>query len=173
MPILIALAGALVTGLIYWVRYGNGMQHIDHAVRDWRTARRRRASERQIRSAPLRSLRNSVDAAGVLMALVARQRGVRTPEQESEILTQMRDVTDPNDDLATRMVVIRHAADQAAPDPDLAIRSLAPLLRDRLTQGERDDLCRMLTAVATVHQGPTESQNRFIEQVRRAIYEDR
>jgi len=84
----------------------------------------------------------------------------------------MRDVTDPGDDLATRMVVIRHAADQA-PEPDTAIRSLAPLLRDRLTQTEWDDLCRMLRAVATVHQGPTEAQNRFIEQVRRAVYEDR
>ena len=172
MPILIALAGALVTGLIYWVRYGDGMEHIDHAVRDWRTARRRRASERDIRSAPVRSLRSPADAVGVLMTLVARQRGVPTPEQESEILNQMRDVTDPGDDLATRMAVIRHAADQA-PDPDTAIQSLAPLLRVRLTQAERDDLCRMLRAVATVHQGPTEPQNRFIEQVRRAIHEDR
>lgn len=172
MPILIAMAGALVTGLIYWVRYRHGMEHIDHAVRDWRSARRRQASERQIRSAPLRSLRDPTEAAGVLMMLVARQRGVPTSEQENEILTQMRDVTDPGDDLATRMVVIRHAADQA-PEPDTAIRSLAPLLRDRLTQTERDDLCRMLRAVATVHQGPTEAQNRFIEQVRRAVYEDR
>jgi hypothetical protein len=172
MPILIAMAGALVTGLVYWVRYGNGMEHIDQTLRDWRAGRRREASERQIRSAPLRSLRHPVDAAGVLMVLAARQRGLPTPEQEAEIRARLRDVTEPGDDFDTRMAVIRHAADQA-PDSDTAIRALAPLLRDRLTRAERDDLCRMLRAVATVHQGPTETQNRFIEQVRRAIHEDR
>ncbi|MCJ2036489.1 hypothetical protein [Methylobacterium sp. J-068] len=172
MPILIALAGAFLTGLIYWVRYGNGLEHLDHALRDWRAGRRRRASELQIRAAPLRSLRHPADAAGVLLMLVARQRGLPTPEQESEVLTQMRDVTEPGDDLATRMAVIRHAAEQA-PEADAAVRVLAPLLRDRLTGAERNDLSRMLGAVAAVHQGPTEAQERFIEQVQRALHEDR
>lgn len=173
MPILIALAGALASGLIYWVRYGDALVHLDHALNDWRRGRRRRAGELQLRTAPLNSLRNPADAAGVLMRLVARLRGVPTPEQEAEILARLRDVTDSTeDDLKTRMAVIRHAADQA-PDPSMALRSLTPLLRDRLTGPERSDLMRMLQAVACVHQGPTEAQERFVEEVRRAILGDR
>lgn len=172
MPILIAMAGALVTGLVYWIQYGHGLEHIDQSLRDWRTGRRRRASESAIRLSPLKALRHPADMAGLLMTLVAHQRGLLTPEQEAEILSQLRAVAEPGDDLDTRMVVIRHAADQA-PDPDTAVRSLAPHLRDCLSRSERDHLSDMLWAVATVHQGPTMAQERFIEQVRRAIHEDR
>lgn len=85
---------------------------------------------------------------------------------------QRRDLTGPEDDLATRMAVIRHAAEHA-PGPDSAVPALAPLLRDHLVGPEWDDLTRMLEAVAAVHQGPTEAQDRFIEQIRCAIHEDR
>lgn len=172
MPFLIAMAGALTTGLIYWIRYGDGMAHIDQALRDWRTGRRRAASEKAFGLAPLRSLRHAADAAGVLMVLVARLRGELTPEQEARILARMEAVTEPGDDLGTRMSVIRHAAAQA-PDPNAAIQSLAPLLRDRLTRTERDDLCEMLEDVAGVHQGPTDAQAAYIERIRRALNEER
>lgn len=173
MPILIALAGALATGLIYWVRYGDALAHLDHALNDWRRRRRRRAGELQLRTAPVSALRDPADAAGVLMRLAAGLRGLPTPEQEAEILARMRAVTESSEaDLMTRMAVIRHAADQV-PDPSVGLRSLAPLLRDRLTVPERHDLMRMLEAVASVHQGPTEAQERFIEEVRRAIQGDR
>lgn len=172
MPILIALASALATGLITWIRYGDALAHLDHALSDWRKGRRRRAGDRQLRTAPLNALRDPADAAGVLMWLVARQRGLPTPEQEAEILAQMRDVTESaEDDLMIRMAVIRHAADRA-PDASVAIASLAPLLRDRLTRTERGDLLRMLQAVAQVHGGPTEAQERVVAEVRRAIQGD-
>lgn len=172
MPFLIAMTGALATGLIYWIRYGDGMAHIDQALRDWRTGRRRAASERAFGLAPLRALRHAADAAGVLMVLVARLRGELTPEQEARILARMETVTEPGDDLGTRMSVIRHAAAQA-PDPDAALQTLAPLLRDRLTRTERDDLCEMLEDVAGVHQGPTDAQAAYIERIRRALHEAR
>ncbi|WP_019904111.1 hypothetical protein [Methylobacterium sp. 77] len=172
MPIIAALFGALIAGLVYWIKYGNGMEHINNAVRDWRSARRRTASERQIGSAPLRSLRHPADAAGVLLELVARLRGVPTPEQEAAILVQMRGIVEPGDDLDKRMVVIRHAA-TLAPDAKAAIDALAPILRDSLDSSERSHFARMLQAVAEIHQGPTEAQERLIAQILRAIDEDR
>ena len=107
------------------------------------------------------------------MMLVARQRGLATPEQEREILSRMRSVTEASEeDLATRMAVIRHAADQTR-EPQLAIRAVAPLLHDRLTPSEVEDLVDMLRAVASIHGGPTAAQSQLVEQVRRAILEDR
>lgn len=172
MPIIAAVFGALVAGLVYWIKYGNGIEHIDNAVRDWRGTRRRMASERQIRSAPLRSLRHPADAAGVLMEMVARLRGVPTPEQEAVITAQMRGIVEAGDDLDTRMVFVRHAAAQA-PDTTLAIKILAPVLHDALSFSERDHFADMLRTVAEVHQGPTEAQERLIDEIIRAIAEDR
>lgn len=172
MPIIAAVFGALIAGLIYWIKYGNGMEHLDNAVRDWRGARRRTASERQIRSAPLRSLRHPADVAGVLMAMVARLRGVPTPEQEAAITAQMRSIVAPGDDIETRMVFIRHVAAQA-PDTKVAIKVLAPILHDALSFAERDHFAAMLQRVAEVHQGPTEAQERLIDEILRAIAEDR
>ncbi|KQP41050.1 hypothetical protein ASF49_18605 [Methylobacterium sp. Leaf104] len=159
MPFLLAVAGLIITGLTGWIRYGNGLAHLDHALNDLRRDRRRRAGDVQQCLAPLRSMRNPADAAGVLMMLVARQRGLATPEQEHEILSRMRSVTAASEeDLATRMAVIRHAADQTR-EPQLAIRAVAPLLHDRLTPSEVEDLVDMLRAVASVHGGPTAAQN--------------
>lgn len=105
--------------------------------------------------------------------LVARQRGLPTPDQESEILSRMVSVTAvPEEDLATRMALIRHAADQVT-EPQAAIKILAQLLNDRLTPSEIEDLVGMLQAVAAVHGGPTEAQDQLIEQVRRTLVEDR
>ncbi|MGU3361815.1 hypothetical protein ACLBWX_15905 [Methylobacterium sp. M6A4_1b] len=173
MPFLLAIVGLFITGLTYWIRYGNGLAHLDRALNDWRRDRRRRAGEVQQRLAPLRSMRNPADVAGVLMMLVARQRGLATPEQEREILSRMRSVTEMSEEnLATRMAVIRHAADQTR-EPQIAIRDVAPLLHDRLTPSEVDDLVDMLRAVASIHGGPTAAQSQLVEQVRRAILEDR
>jgi hypothetical protein len=173
MPILLAVASVLLTGLTYWLRYGDGWAHLDHALHDWRRSRRLRASDIQTRLAPLKSLRDPADAAGVLMMLVARKRGLPTPEQESEILSRMRSVTETSEeDLATRMAVIRHAADQA-PETWAVIKTLAPLLKDRLTRSETAELVDMLQTVGSVHGGPTEAQGELIEQLRRALVEDR
>nr|WP_282103773.1 hypothetical protein [Methylobacterium sp. 37f] len=173
MPFLLAVAGMLATGLAYWIRYGDGMVQIDHTLHDWRKGRRRRAGDLQQRLAPLKAMREPADAAGVLLTLVARQRGVPTPEQENEILSRMRSITAiPEEDLAIRMAVIRHAANQS-PDNQDAIAVLAPLLHDRLTPYEVEDLVDMLQAVASLHGGPTEGQSHLIDQVHRAIIEDR
>ena len=171
MPILIAVVGAILSGLTYWFVYGNGMEQVDQLLRDRRNTKMRARSEAKFRSAPVRSIKNPADAAGVLMVLVASARGTPTPEQEAEIEAQLRAITEPGDDLAARLVFVRHAAGQAS-DPNSAIAHLAPLLREKLDAAERNDLERMLEAVAVIHQGPTEAQERLIARVVRTLAEE-
>ncbi|CAO4142343.1 hypothetical protein DHODJN_05485 [Methylorubrum extorquens] len=44
-----------------------------------------------------------------------------------------------------------------AADANTAVNHLAPLLRDKLDASDRDDLERMLEAVAVIHGGPIEA----------------
>lgn len=168
MPIIAAVIGAIMTGLLYWFRYGDGMAHIDRHLSDRRAAKLRARSEAAFRAAPIRSIRDPVDAAGVLMYQIARARGMPTPEQEAVIEGELRAIAPPGDPLKARQAYIRHAAEQAA-DAEVAIRHVAPLLREKLSLSERDDLERMLKAVAAVHQGPTQVQESLIARVVRAV----
>lgn len=170
MPVIAAVVGAVMTGLIYWFMYGNGMEQIDRYLGDRRNAKLRVKSEAAFKAAPLRAIKNPADAAGVLMQIVALVRGTPTPEQEAAIEHQMRTIIPVGDDLAARMAYIRHAAAQAT-DADTAIDHLAPLLREKLDASERDDLERMLEAVAVVHHGPTDRQERLIARAVRVLAE--
>ncbi|GLS44125.1 hypothetical protein GCM10007884_21120 [Methylobacterium brachythecii] len=170
MPVIGAVVGTIMTGLLYWFMYGNGMQQIDRVLGDRRNHKLRLKSEANFKAAPIRSIKNPADAVGVLMQLVALARGTPTPEQEAAIEQQMRNVVEPDDDLATRLVFIRHAASQAA-DAETAIDQLAPLLREKLTPSERDDVEQMLEAVAVIHQGPTDRQERLIARTVRVLAE--
>ena len=89
MPVVAAIVGAVLTGLYYWLIWGKGLEYIESRVQRSRDAKRdaqRRAAAKDAQSfAPLRSLSDARDAAAVLMFLVARQRGVPTPEQIAAI----------------------------------------------------------------------------------------
>ena len=159
-----------MTGLMYYFIYGNGMEQLDRFLGDRRNAKLRARSETAFRAAPLRAIRDPADAAGVLMILVALARGTPTPEQEAVIEAEMRKVTAPDDDHGTRMAYIRHAAAQAS-DADTAVDHLAPLLREKLDASERDDLERMLEAVAVVHGGPIDAQEKLIARTVRVLAE--
>lgn len=117
---------------------------------------------------PVRSIREPADVAGTLMYLVALARGTPTPEQISAILAEMRAFTPPGDNFASRMVYVRHTVGQAA-DGEMAIRHLAPLLRDKLTPSERADLIRMLGAIAAIHEGPIPAQEHLIVRMIREL----
>lgn len=170
MPVIAAIVGAFMTGLVYYFIYGNGMEQLDRYLGDRRSAKLRAKSEAAFRAAPLRAIRDPADAAGVLMMLVALARGTPTPEQEAAIEAEMRKVTHPDDDHATRMAYLRHAAAQAS-DAATAIDHLAPLLREKLDAAERNELEQMLEAVAIVHGGPIEAQETLIARTVRVLAE--
>ncbi|MBB2960067.1 hypothetical protein [Methylobacterium sp. R2-1] len=146
------------------------MEQLDRFLGDRRNAKLRARGEASFRGAPLRAIRDPADAAGVLMLLVALARGTPTPEQEAAIEAEMRKVTAPDDDYATRMAYIRHAAAQAS-DANTAVDHLAPLLREKLDPSERDDRERMLEAVAVIHGGPIDAQEKFIARTVRVLAE--
>ncbi|AWI91713.1 hypothetical protein C0214_15575 [Methylobacterium sp. DM1] len=170
MPVIAAVVGAVMTGLMYYFIYGNGMEQLDRFLGDRRNAKLRARSAAAFRAAPLRAIRDPADAAGVLMMLVALARGTPTPEQEAAIEAEMRKVTSPQDDHGTRMAYIRHAAAQAS-DADTAVDHLAPLLREKLDDAERDELEQMLEAVAVIHGGPIEAQEKLIARTVRVLAE--
>lgn len=170
MPVIAAAVGAVMTGLMYYFIYGNGMEQLDRFLGDRRNAKLRARSAAAFRAAPLRAIRDPADAAGVLMMLVALARGTPTPEQETAIEAEMRKVTSPDDDHGTRMAYIRHAAAQAS-DADTAVDHLAPLLREKLDDAERDELEQMLEAVAVIHGGLIEAQEKLIARTVRVLAE--
>lgn len=170
MPVIAAIVGAVMTGLLYYFKYGNGMEQLDRYLGDRRSAKLRARSEAAFRAAPVRAIRDPIDAAGVLMMLVALARGTPTPEQEAAIKAEIRKVTSPGEDHGARMAYIRHAATQAS-DADTAVDHLAPLLRDKLNAAERDDLERMLEAVAVIHGGPIDGQEKLIARTVRLLAE--
>ena len=168
MPIIVAVVGAFMTGLAYWFMHGDGMGQIDRYLTDRRNAKLRAKSEAAFRAAPVRAIRDPLDAAGILMFLVAGARGTPTPEQEAAIEAELRAITPPGDDFASRMTYLRHAAQQVG-DADTALGHLAPLLSERLAPSERADLERMLERVAAIHLGPVPAQDILIGKTIRSL----
>lgn len=172
MPVIAAIVGAVLMGLFYWLIWGQGLQYIDMRLRESRDRKRNaqnraKAIENQ-RLAPLRSIADARDAAAVLMVLVARERGVPTPEQTAAVEREMREVLGFGAELDTRLAYAKFAAEQAGSAED-AVDVLAPLFHAKLTPDEREDLFGMLRRVAEVHNGPTGTQERAIEYAERRL----
>src|SRR5919112_1896125 len=118
MPFAAAICGAIVTGLMYWLIWGKGLEYIDYRWRTAATTRRdaklRGASKERQRMAALRSIQDPRDAATALMIGVAQERGDITPEQIEAIQQEMRHVLELSDDVACRLSFARFAMEQAA-----------------------------------------------------------
>lgn len=178
MPILAALLGAIMTGLVWWLMFGRGLEYIEHRLQERGAARRgqaalegRREAERQRLLAPVRSVTDPREAAALLMLLVAQARGLPTPEQVAAIERQMVEVLGlAAEDARSRLAYLRHAAERA-PSPEEAVDEAAPLLREALTRAERKDLHTMLERVAALHGGPSEAQERIIARTLRRLGE--
>ena len=100
--------------------------------------------------------------------LVARQRGVPTPEQKATIERQLEEVLALGGEIPHRMSLAMFAAEKATA-PDEAVDELAPMLRSALTTAECNELFDMLSRVAEVHGGPTPEQEKLIASVERAL----
>jgi hypothetical protein len=174
MPVIAAIAGAVMTGLFYWLMWGGGLQYIDVRMQQSRDrnrdAERRAAAIENQRMAPLRSIADARDGAAVLMVLVASQRGVPTPEQNAAIEREMREVLGFRAELNGRLAYARFAAEQALSAED-AVDALAPLFRSNLTGEEREELFGSLRRIAEVHGGPIAPQERVIERTERRLRE--
>lgn len=179
MPIIAALLGAVVTGLIWWIMFGRGLEYIEYRLGEWGAVRRgrklaedRKVAVQQQRMVPVRSITDPREAATLLMLLVAGAWGLPTPEQMAAIEQQMAEVLGfEAGDLQARLAYARHAAEQA-PSPEEAVDAAARLLREKLTRAERDDVRPMLDRVAVLHGGPSDAQERIIERTLRRLAEN-
>lgn len=177
MPVLGAILGAIVMGLVYWIMWGGGLAYIDALLnarqerkRREEGARRRIETEKHAAHAPLRALGDAREAATALMLAAARTRGEITPEQRGAVSEQMRDVLGFGADLDDRLSYCRFAVERAE-TPETVIEEVGPLLREALDPHERDELRAMLERVTALHGGATDSQERFVAKAMRRVTE--
>lgn len=175
MHIIGAILGAIMTGLFWWIIFGNGKEAIDMLL-DKRNAENRAkksaenslAAREQERRAALRAISDPREAATAVMVAVAESRGTVTDEQTAEIKAQMRTVLGFADALDHHLSVAQHASRRAAV-PATVIDETAQLFQSHLDARERGELVAMVDAVAKLHGGPTEAQASLIERLRRAL----
>lgn len=168
MPILIAVVGAVTTGILYWFMYGRGMEHADHWLSDRRNTKRRLAARDEQQRAPLKAMTESREGAVALMLLVAKDRGEPTTEQIAAIKAEMLGLLEFGDQAEARLIVVRHAVD-AVPSAQTAVDDLKDLLRKNLAKSELNELVIMLRKIAALHGGPTEGQERIIGYAERVL----
>lgn len=168
MPALVAIVGAIMTGVMYWFIYGNGMEQVDHWLNDRRDTKRRLAARDAAGRAPLKAMTESRDGAVALMLLIAGERGEPTTEQLDAIKAEMRDVLEFGNDLEARLVLARHAV-ASVPSLQTAIDDLKDLFRSNLSKAELNELFIMLRKIAALHGGPTEGQERMIGYAERLL----
>lgn len=178
MPIIAALLGAIMTGVVWWLMFGRGLDYIEHRLQARGEARRarqavegRKTATRQLLLAPVRAITDPREAAALLMVLVAKARGLPTPEQMAAIEQQMVTVLglQPGE-VAARLAYVLHAADQA-PSAEDAVEAASRLLRTALTPAEREDVRAMLDQVAALHGGPSDAQERLVALTLRRLSE--
>ena len=179
MPVIGAIFGAIVMGLIYWVMWGGGLAYIDAMLNARQEKRRREENDRRrietrrdAAHAPLRTLTDPREAATVLMCAAALTRGDVTPEQMAAVTEAMRTTLGFGADLDDRLAYCRYSAEQAQ-TPETTIDELAPLLHRSLEPDERNELRGMLERVVALHGGPTERQQRFVDLAMRRVAETR
>jgi len=179
MHIVGALLGAVLTGLAWWVMFGNGREAIDmwldrradaeKAGAGAADSLRARESEKR---APLRALTDPREAAVAVLVAISEARGTLTDEQRREIFAQMRIVLGYDDKLDHVFAVAQHASRSAAA-PATVIDETAALFERWLDERERGELVGMAEAVAALHGGATDGQALLIRKLARRLGQDR
>ncbi|WP_284176924.1 hypothetical protein [Rhabdaerophilum sp. SD176] len=172
MPVILAILGALFSGFMMWMVWGNGMQVLNAWI-DARSARAKEkrdaqaiadARERAAR-APLRAIQDPREAALVLLSKLAMLRGEITAEQNvllSRFVTERFGFEGKPEHHTTLAAFAARGAGEA----DSVVADLTPILHVALETEALDDLFRMMQEVAALHGGPTEAQERMIERTK-------
>ncbi|KAF0231238.1 MAG: hypothetical protein FD175_1107 [Beijerinckiaceae bacterium] len=175
MPVILALVGALMSGLFMWFVWGNGMEVVNHWL-DSRAAKAKaekdakaiaEARERATR-APLRALEDPREAVMVLLSKLAMLRGEITAEQNLALSKIAMDRLGLGGKPEHHTALAAFAA-KAVKDADSLVADVTPLLHTRLSAEERDDLFAMLGEIAGLHGGATEAQEQMIARLARRM----
>jgi hypothetical protein len=162
MPVIVALIGAVGSGLTYWFIFGNGQEVLAAWMRDRRDAKRRAQSRDTHAKASARAITDTRDAAIVMMVTVAGLRGDITPEQEAVIKHHIAETLGLAADVDKRLVLAKFTKGQTQTPLDV-IEGVKTLMISQLGSEAREQLQSMLEDVAKVHGGPSDTQQRFIE----------
>lgn len=168
MPVVVALVGALMSGVFLWIVWGNGMEVINQWLdqRAVKTNERRNAltiaaARERAAAEPLRAINDPREAALVMMMRLAQARGEVTPEQRAAIAARAEAVLMMDGALDQKLTLADYAARQANSSVTV-VDVLSQLFTDRLDEVERRQLLDMLEAVAAIHGGPTEKQTEML-----------
>lgn len=168
MPIIATILSGLFFWGVYWFIFMDGHKAVGNMLTGRRNAKRRAAALDAQARAPIASIVDPRDAATVLMYLVARQKGDYSAAQLSAIEAEMRGVLTLDGDLTERQSYARFACTKT-PSVTVAIQDVAPLLNDRLTPAEREDLFDMVDRVANIDGPPNDEQTVALTALRKAL----
>lgn len=175
MPVLLAILGALFSGLFMWVVWGNGMEVIHHYL-DLRAEKKKREKDTRLavesrvqRSrAPLRSITDPREGALALLTKLAMLRGEITMEQ-NVLLSRYASERFNLPGKPEHHTTLAAFAVSAVEGYSAVIDDLAPLFREQLNEAEAADLFAMMWEMAKLHGGPTEPQLRMVERLARVF----
>lgn len=173
MPVVMAILGALFSGLMMWVIWGNGMQVINHYL-DLRAEKKKRekdtllALENRVTKAraPLRAITDPREAALALLTKFAMLRGEITMEQ-NVMLSRFASERFNLPGKPEHHTTLAAFAVSGVEGFSAVIDDLAPLFRSTLTPDEVADLMAMMSDMGKLHGGPTEQQLRMMERMAR------
>lgn len=175
MPVLMAILGALFSGLMMWIIWGNGMEVINHYL-DLRAEKKKQEKDTRLAvenrvtkaRAPLRAIIDPREGVLALLSKLAMLRGEITMEQNALLSRYATDRLNlPGK--AEHHTTIAAFAVNGVEGFSAVIDDLTPLFRETLTQEEAADLFAMMWEVAQLHGGPTEPQLRMIERMARVF----
>lgn len=171
MPVILAIIGAMFSGLVMWVIWGNGMEVINHWIdqhaaktKAQKDAKAIAEAKDRAASAPLRAIEDPREAALVLLSKLAMLRGEITAEQNLALSKIAMDRLGLSGKPEHHTTLAAFAA-KASKDADSLVADLTPLFHTRLNGEEMDDLFAMLGEIAGLHGGPTEAQERMIDRM--------
>lgn len=172
MPVILAILGAMFSGLFMWMVWGNGMEVVN-AWLDNRASKSKAkrdaeaiaAARDRAARAPLRAIEDPREAALVLLSKLALLRGDITAEQNVLLSRYTTDRFGFEGKPEHKTTLAAFAARQGG-EADAIVADLTPLLHVSLSPEALDDLFAMMDEVAALHGGPTESQAAMIERTK-------
>lgn len=168
MPALL-LAAAVLGGALFWVLRAHGtVRQLREVDRDTKGLQRRAKSVLEdIIGTPLGRVRDVRLAATILMIQLVRTGSPVTAAEKTQILELMEDPLQVENVSA----MFERAWDytQARRPFSLVADELLPLLREALTDAERQQFVTMLTQVAAAHSSPSDLQREAVARLKRRL----
>ncbi|KQP41166.1 hypothetical protein ASF49_17445 [Methylobacterium sp. Leaf104] len=166
MVVILALLG-IVGGVVFWVVRAHGtVKALEEVNRDTKGLQRRaRSSLQDIFGTPLKRVRDVRLAAVILMIQIVRTGSPVTAAEKTKILEFMESPLDVES--ISAMFERAWRLTEARRPFSLVADELLPLLRDSLTEAERQQFIQMLSAVAGAHSPVSELQREAIVRLKR------